>query len=294
MVDDGQTELKTAIFNSVIASETLFAKEAKNRLDCRGKLLGCFMRGIAVRAQWQFSNVCGNRAYRALIGNFRFGDEPEAVWEIQLNLSRKFYSAYCHHYFFKGMRFFMKTNKGRYSWAIKITIATFFISLVIGITTNTVLDYVNLGVAFVVLVAVIFLGIIFDIIGISVTSATEVPFHSKSTRGHTGSKEAIALIRNAEKVSSFCNDVIGDIAGVISGGLAAAIVTLIHAKYSFFNAVILNFLLTAIVAALTVGGKAMGKGFAIRNSEQIITRVGKVVFYGKRLFHIKHEKRTLK
>lgn len=188
----------------------------------------------------------------------------------------------------------MKTTKGRYAWAIKITIATFFISLIIGITTNTVLDYVNLGIAFVVLIAVIFLGIIFDVIGISVTSATEVPFHSKSTRGHAGSKEAIALIRNAEKVSSFCNDVIGDIAGVISGGLAAAIVTLIHTKYSFFNAVALNFLLTAIVAALTVGGKAMGKGFAIRNSEYIITHVGKLIFYCKRLFHIKQEKRTSK
>lgn len=186
----------------------------------------------------------------------------------------------------------MKTSKGRYSWAIKITIATFFISLIIGVTTNTVLDYVNLAVAFIVLIAVILLGIIFDIIGISVTSATEVPFHSKSTRGHAGSKEAITLIRNAEKVSSFCNDVIGDIAGVISGGLAAAIVALIHAKYSFLNAVILNFLLTAVVAALTVGGKAMGKGFAMRNSESIITRVGKLIFYGKRLFHIKQEKRS--
>ena len=51
------------------------------------------MRGIAVRTQWQFSNAFGDRAYRALIGNFRFGDEPEAVWESQLNLSRKFYSA---------------------------------------------------------------------------------------------------------------------------------------------------------------------------------------------------------
>ncbi len=188
----------------------------------------------------------------------------------------------------------MKRNKGPYAWAIKITIATFFISLIIGITTNIVLDHVNLIIAFIVLIAVIFLGIIFDIIGISVTSATEVPFHSKSTRGMGGSKESIALIRNAEKVSSFCNDVIGDIAGVISGGLAAAIVTLIHTKYHFFNAIILNFLLTATVAAMTVGGKAVGKGIAINKSEQIVTKVGKTIFWWKQLFHIKQEKRPNK
>ena len=109
-----------------------------------------------------------------------------------------------------------------------------------------------------------------------------------------GSKESIALIRNAEKVSSFCNEVIGDVAGVISGGLAAAIVTLIHAKYSFLNAVILNFLLTAAVAAMTVGGKAVGKRLAIYKSEQIVTRVGKILFWWKRLFHIKQEKRPSK
>jgi len=187
----------------------------------------------------------------------------------------------------------MKKNKGRYSWTIKVTFITFFISVVIGVTTNTVLEKVSIGVAFVVLLAVILMGILFDIIGMAVASAAETSFHSKSAQGLVGSKESLVLIRNAEKVSNFCNDVIGDIAGVVSGGLAATIVTLVCTRYSFLNSILLTLLLTGIVSALTVGGKALGKGFAISQSEAIVTKVGLLVYYIKRIisFHFKRKEK---
>jgi hypothetical protein len=43
-----------------------------------------------------------------------------------------------------------------------------------------------------------------------------------SRRMETG-KKAVWLISNAEKVGSFCNDLVGDICGVMSGATGAAI-----------------------------------------------------------------------
>lgn len=177
----------------------------------------------------------------------------------------------------------MKNKKRKNYWPLKITVAAFMISIIIGALTNTFIDDVDILIAFVILLFVIFFGIIFDIIGISVAIAEETPFHSRSTRGYKGSREAIRLIRNADKVSSFCNDVIGDIAGVISGGLAAAIVVNISTSYSFLNSAILNLMLTAVVSALTVGGKAVGKGIALRRGENIVLRVSVMIYCCKKI-----------
>jgi len=178
----------------------------------------------------------------------------------------------------------MKNTKKKNYWPLKITIAAFIISILIGMLTNAFIDKVDLLVSFIILLLVIFLGIIFDIIGISVTISEETPFHSRSTRGYKGGREAIKLIRSADKVSSFCNDVIGDIAGVISGGLAAAIAVNILRSYSLLNSAVLNLFLTAVVSALTVGGKAVGKGIAIKHGEDIVLKVSLVIYYFKKVF----------
>ena len=59
----------------------------------------------------------------------------------------------------------------------------------------------------------IFLGILFDIIGVAVTSSDDKIFHSMSARKVRGAKVAVKFHKNAEKVSSFCCDVVGDICG---------------------------------------------------------------------------------
>lgn len=186
----------------------------------------------------------------------------------------------------------MKEKRLKNLWPLKITIAAFFISVVIGVFTNSFIDNVDILAAFVILLLVIFLGIVFDIIGISVTIAEETPFHSRSTRGYEGGREAIKLIRNADKVSSFCNDVIGDIAGVISGGLAAAIGTSICRMYPSLKAVLINLLLTAAVASLTVGGKAVGKGIALKHGESIVLRIAIIINTITKLFSFGKRRRN--
>lgn len=187
----------------------------------------------------------------------------------------------------------MKKEKSHNLWPLKITIITFLLSISINVITSILIENVSILWAFFVLVGVVLIGILFDIIGIAVTSASETPFHAKNAKGIKGAKESITLIRNAEKVSNICNDVIGDTVGIVSGGLAGAIVTIVVLNYQKIDSHMLNLILAGIVAALTVGGKAAGKGIAINKSYTIIDKAGICTYYIKKIFTfgIKNKKR---
>ena len=108
-------------------------------------------------------------------------------------------------------------------WVLIIFAVTIVVSALISLISEEVMANSGIGVAFVILFAIVFIGIIFDIIGVSVTSADETPFHAMASRKVPGAKESIRLLRQAEKVSSICNDVVGDICGVVSGSASAVI-----------------------------------------------------------------------
>ena len=133
-------------------------------------------------------------------------------------------------------------------------------------------------VAFLILFIIVLIGIIFDIIGVSVTSADEAPFHAMASRKVSGAKEAIRLLRQAEKVSSICNDVIGDICGVVSGSASATIAVQILNNFEFTWPRMISLIMSALVAGLTVGGKAIGKTFAVNSSTKIVHTVGKIIY----------------
>ena len=85
-------------------------------------------------------------------------------------------------------------------------------------------------------------------------------------------------------MSNICNDVIGDTVGVVSGGLAGAIVTIIAVKYHNGDEMFLNLVLSGIVAAVTVGGKAAGKNVAMTKSHDIIQGAGVALHFIKNIF----------
>ncbi len=170
-------------------------------------------------------------------------------------------------------------RKTSYKWVVTIIIWTFFISSFMQMIQAGLMSRVTLLVACVLLFSFILIGIIFDIVGVAVTAASEVPFHSLAARRVRGAKESIRLIRNADKVGNFCNDVIGDIAGIISGSATTAIVVMLNLLSTGNNEFILSVVLAGLVAALTVGGKAFGKGIAITHCNSIIFKVGKIVSF---------------
>lgn len=67
-------------------------------------------------------------------------------------------------------------------------------------------------------------SILFDAIGVAVTSCDVAPIASMASRKVHGAKTALWLVKNSGTVSSICNDVIGDIFGIISGACSAAVV----------------------------------------------------------------------
>ena len=112
-------------------------------------------------------------------------------------------------------------------WVVTVFFVTIFISGLISLVSDEVMENSSILVAFLILLVIIFLGIIFDIVGMAVASASEKPFHSMAAKKVPGAQEAIRLLRNAERVSSICNDVVGDICGVVSGSASATIAALI-------------------------------------------------------------------
>ena len=160
-------------------------------------------------------------------------------------------------------------------WFIEVFILTFILSMLFSYISENGVSNLSLISAIFILIVVIAMGIFFDIIGVAVTVANEHEFHAKATKKVEGSKASIKLIRNAPKVANICADVIGDICGVFSGAISALISMKITEQFGLsFN---IQFILSATVAALTVGGKALGKGIANKNSTQIVHAVGIVL-----------------
>ena len=79
------------------------------------------------------------------------------------------------------------------------------------------------------------------------------------------------------RVYNLFNDVIGDICGIISGTSAAFIVSQIGGSVEFIDAAVFSIILSGLVAAGTIGGKAMGKDIAIGRSKEIVTIAGKII-----------------
>lgn len=175
-------------------------------------------------------------------------------------------------------------------WVVTIFFVTIFVSGMISFASNEIMAYSTIPVAFIILLAIILIGIIFDIIGVAVTSADEKPFHSMAARKVPGAQESIRLLRNAERVSSICNDVVGDICGVVSGSASAAIAVQVLDSFTFTLPALVTLLMSALVAGLTVGGKAVGKTFAIKSCTKIVHNVGKII-WGFRHFSLKTKKK---
>ena len=162
------------------------------------------------------------------------------------------------------------------SWVVTIFFVTILVSGTISFASDAIMAGSSMLVAFVILLAIILIGIVFDVIGVAVTSADEKPFHSMAARKVPGAQESIRLLRKAERVSSICNDVVGDICGIVSGTTGAVIVLEIQQKFGL-RALFVSIVVTALISGLTIGGKAVGKEIAMKKSKQVVYFVAKLI-----------------
>lgn len=163
-----------------------------------------------------------------------------------------------------------------YNWIIKIVIASFSISVVFSLISETAIPNVNLILGILLSLIFIFLGVVFDMIGVSVTASGDKIFHSMAAKKIKGAKMAIKLKKNASKVSSFCNDVVGDICGIISGS-TGAVISIKMTESLNCNSLPVTLIIMGIISALTIGGKAIVKGLAIKKSNDILFKFAKIL-----------------
>ncbi|NLW45079.1 MAG: hypothetical protein GXY92_07855 [Syntrophomonadaceae bacterium] len=165
--------------------------------------------------------------------------------------------------------------------ALWVAFFTFLSGLIISLGLESIISAVrDLFISFVLLGLVILSGIVSDAIGTAAAAADIVPFNAMAAKKIPGASQAVRLVQNADLVANLTADVIGDIAGTLSGAIGASIVYTFNtrfAMYSFVDTVFLGAAMTSLIAALTVGGKTVGKSIAINNANTIIFKVAGIL-----------------
>lgn len=168
-----------------------------------------------------------------------------------------------------------KKKQSQYAWAAKVFFISLLTTAILTLMTDKSMDSMSAVAALILLILFIGINILFDVVGLAVATAAESPFHSMASKKHRVGKTAVKLLKNADKVSSVCNDIVGDIAGVVSGATSVAIADKLFKGHpgQFW----LTLAMTALVAAFTVGGKAVAKRIAIEKSVEIVILTSRVL-----------------
>ena len=172
----------------------------------------------------------------------------------------------------------VKKEKVNVKWIVQIALISFTISFGLSFVSEIAIPNLSVLWGILLTLAFVFVGILFDIVGVAVTGADEKVFHSMNSRQVKGSKVAVLFKKNADKVSSFCCDVIGDICGIVSGASASAVSVGLAVTFNW-NLLLVSLTVAAVVASLTIGGKAVGKSFAINKSDVILYEFAKIISF---------------
>ena len=169
-------------------------------------------------------------------------------------------------------------NQTRYKWILKITIASFFISIFFSFISELAIPNVSILLGILLSLIFIIIGVIFDMIGVAVTASEESIFHSMASKKVKGASLAVKFKKNADKVSSFCQDVIGDICGIVSGSTGAVISLKIMEELNTNN-IAVTLIIMGIISAFTIGGKAMFKSIAMKKANDILYKFAYIISF---------------
>ena len=96
-----------------------------------------------------------------------------------------------------------------------------------------------------------------------------------------GYNMALSLCRNADKVSSFGGDVVGDICGILSGAGGVSLVLNMHLEGEQVN-LLVTCLVSSLIAGITIFCKAIMKSYSIENCDKIAIKTGSYLEFGKK------------
>lgn len=175
-------------------------------------------------------------------------------------------------------------------WSLRISLLTFGMAFVFACISTLFQEGAGLLLSLFIVFVFILIGITGDTIGLAAATSNEKHFHAMAAKKIKGAKEAAFIAKKAPLFSSLFNDVVGDIAGIVSGAASTAVVfqlaKLIRTSEGSITFIFVSVILTSIIAALTVGGKAICKTIAIYHSTTIILFTGRIIYYTKAIVHI--------
>lgn len=167
-----------------------------------------------------------------------------------------------------------------------VLISTFILAVVFSLLSDSVLRTTTVLLATLVLVAIVLIGILADIVGLAAAAADPAPLNAMAAKKTPGARQALRLIRNAPRVATVFNDLIGDISGTVSGAAAASIVFSVVDGRAAVDVGLATVLMVSVVAAVTVGGKAIGKSVAIDRADRIMLQVGRFAWWVEARFGV--------
>ena len=168
-----------------------------------------------------------------------------------------------------------KQKARRKGWIWQITLLSLALSALFAVISELMLSHTNLILALLLILILVAISVLFDIIGMAVTAGNVKPLLENKSRGVRGAEVAVWLVKNADKVSSICTDVIGDICSILSGAAGVAISIIIVSNTPSIGSFFISILISSLIASINVLAKAIGKTYAIRCADIILLKIGK-------------------
>ncbi|HYF91232.1 MAG TPA: hypothetical protein VD969_03190 [Symbiobacteriaceae bacterium] len=169
--------------------------------------------------------------------------------------------------------------------ALRVGGLSFGLAALVNYIGQAALTSVPALVAMLIVLLLIAIGISFDILGTSVTAADQTPLNAMASKRVAGARQAIWLVKNADRVANFANDVVGDVSGAVTGAAGSTVALQLSGRMNGgeLSDTLISLAVIGLIAGLTVGGKAAGKTFAIDHCTEVLTLVGRVLYGVERL-----------
>src|SRR5690625_7131521 len=113
--------------------------------------------------------------------------------------------------------------KNSIKFSVYIAVITFVLAAIFYMVSSSLLSKVSWIFGLIIVLVIVIVGILFEMLGVAATAAKELPFNAMAAEKVVGAKEAVSITKNEDKFASFCNDVIGDITGIISGSALSVV-----------------------------------------------------------------------
>ena len=175
-------------------------------------------------------------------------------------------------------------------WPLTVLAISFAICLGFGVLSEISLSKAGIIVAIIVIFVFVFIAIVADMLSVAITACDMKPFRAMASKKVRGAKDAISLKKNADKVASIFGDIVGDVCGILSGAAGATVTLALTSNITGFGKIAIASLVSAIIAAITISGKAFMKRYSMDHAEAIVMRFAKFISF----FHPNPDKKNKK